>query len=151
LPKPGKALLLWRLVPRRQRQVIDQSLACRTPALGGKLYACPDCGTFHFAYLQHVLPAGFHRVRHFGWLHPAARVKLNRIRALLNRAPILSVAERAAWQPPTLDPAPPEPLPAPIRAPLCPKCRRPMRRLTAWLWFLLLITSARLPRGPPTP
>ena len=33
-------------------------------------------------FLQHVLPSGFHRVRLFGWFHPASRQKLNRVRAL---------------------------------------------------------------------
>jgi hypothetical protein len=34
-------------------------------------------------FLQHVLPRGFARVRTFGWLHPAAKVRANRVRALL--------------------------------------------------------------------
>jgi len=38
----------------------------------------------------HVLPAGFHRVRLFGWLHPAARLRLNRVRALLRQPPLPS-------------------------------------------------------------
>jgi hypothetical protein len=77
-------------------------------------------------FLQHVLPAGFHRVRRFGWLHPAGRVKLNRVRALLAQAPVLSDAERAAWQPPEEELEPSEPLPAPGKAPACPRCQRPM-------------------------
>ena len=51
-------------------------------------------------FLQHVLPRGFHRVRRFGWWHPGGRVKLNRVRALLQQAPVLSEAQRATWQPP---------------------------------------------------
>jgi hypothetical protein len=40
-------------------------------------------------FLQHVLPSGFHRVRQFGWLHPGGRKNLNRVRALLQQAPVL--------------------------------------------------------------
>ena len=85
-------------------------------------------------FLQHVLPAGFHRVRTFGWLHPAGRATLNRVRALLRQPALLTDAQRAAWQPPDAHPdfEPPEPLPAPDRTPTCPRCRQPMRRLGAW-------------------
>ena len=34
-------------------------------------------------FLQHVLPRGFMRVRHFGWLSPAARARYARVRHLL--------------------------------------------------------------------
>lgn len=84
-------------------------------------------------FLQHVLPAGFHRVRRFGWLHPAARTKLNRVRALLHQAPLLTDGERAAWQPPDEDRfAPPEPLSPEPRAPRCPRCQHPMTRIGSW-------------------
>ena len=83
-------------------------------------------------FLQHVLPRGFHRVRRFGWLHPAARTQLNRVRALLDQAPVLTDAERARWQPPGTDLEPPEPLPAQDRTPTCPHCQRPLRRIGAW-------------------
>ena len=46
-----------------------------------------------------MLPAGFHRVRRFGWLHPGGRQNFNRVRALLGEPPVLTDAERAAWQP----------------------------------------------------
>lgn len=62
-------------------------------------------------FLQHVLPAGFHRVRYFGWLSPAAQTKWARILALLD------------WK------EPPRP---PRRAPwgmTCPGCGQPMTRL----------------------
>jgi len=83
-------------------------------------------------FLQHVLPSGFHRVRRFGWLHPGARAKLNRVRALLQQAPVLTDAERAAWQPPQAELEPPEPLPPPAPTPLCPQCRQPMRHVGSW-------------------
>jgi len=83
-------------------------------------------------FLQHVLPAGFHRVRRFGWLHPAGRRKLNRVRALLGQAPRLSEAEQAAWQPPAELSEPPELAPAAPSGPLCPRCQRPMMCLGSW-------------------
>ena len=33
-----------------QRIALQAILQCRTPALGGHCYACPDCGAEHFAY-----------------------------------------------------------------------------------------------------
>ena len=80
-------------------------------------------------FLQHTLPRGFARVRTFGWLHPAAKVRGNRVRALLRQAPSLSDAEQKAWQPPTeADPAPTEtPALKVCSAPLCPRCHQVMR------------------------
>ena len=34
-----------------------------------------EAGEFLRRYLQHVLPAGQHRVRYFGWMHPAAKAR----------------------------------------------------------------------------
>ncbi|HOW67191.1 MAG TPA: transposase, partial [Verrucomicrobiota bacterium] len=34
-------------------------------------------------FLQHVLPAGFHRVRRFGWWHPSAKAKREHLQGLL--------------------------------------------------------------------
>lgn len=93
-------------------------------------------------FLQHILPAGFHRVRRFGWLRPARRVQLNRVRGLLRKPALLSAAQRAAWQPPGSDFEPPEPLPAPDHRPLCLKCQRPMIRVGRWL-------KGQLPPDPP--
>jgi len=69
---------------------------------GTNLWRHIDLEPFEFLrrFLQHVLPAGFHRVRRFGWLHPAGRARLKRVRALLQLPPLLSAAEQAAWQPP---------------------------------------------------
>jgi hypothetical protein len=72
-------------------------------------------------FLQHVLPKGFQRVRHFGWLSPAARKRWQRIHALLD------------WKPA----APTEATAPPGWAPQCPRCHQPM---------LLL---GRLARAPP--
>jgi len=64
-------------------------------------------------FLQHVLPKGFQRVRHFGWLSPAARQRWQRIHALLD------------WKPA----AAPDAEAAPGWAPQCPRCQKPMRLL----------------------
>jgi len=98
-------------------------------------------------FLQHVLPSGYHRVRLFGWFHPAGRPKLNRVRALLKQTPVLTQAERDAWQP---DPAslealpPPEPQLAP--APQCPRCNKPMALVGSWRAGQ---SPLMLPRPPP--
>ena len=98
-----------------------------------------DLHPFEFLrrFLQHVLPAHFHRVRRFGWLHPAGRARLKRVHALLHRPPLLSVPEQATWQPPAPDPQAPAPLtplpepppPAPLR---CPRCGQTLVRVGQW-------------------
>jgi hypothetical protein len=70
-------------------------------------------------FLQHVLPAGFQRVRYFGWLSPAAKAKRQRIFALLD------------WK------APPLPASTPVPLPLCRCCQKPMHHLGSFI------------RGPP--
>lgn len=78
-------------------------------------------------FLQHILPPGFARVRTFGWLHPAAKVRGNRVRALLRQKPLLSTAEQQAWEPPP-DPAPLQtPAITACASPRCPHCQRVMR------------------------
>ena len=37
-------------LPGRHRQVLRKILSCRTPALGGQLFACPDCPGFDYRY-----------------------------------------------------------------------------------------------------
>jgi hypothetical protein len=76
-----------------------------------------------------VLPRGFCRVRLFGWLHPAGRVRGNRVRALLQTAPLLTQRERETWQEvpapdPSLAPAPKPPC-------RCPRCGA-ILRLRIW-------------------
>ena len=73
-------------------------------------------------FLQHVLPAGFHRVRYFGWWSPAAQARWQRVLALLD------------WKEPP--PAPPRP----VWVKRCPGCGRPMLRVAP---------LARLPYKPP--
>jgi len=69
-------------------------------------------------FLQHVLPAGFHRVRYFGWWHPSAKRKWARILALLDWKEPARAEKRAPW------------------AMTCPCCGKPMERVGS------------LPRGP---
>ena len=75
---------------------------------------------FLHRFRQHVLPKSFQRVRHYGWLSPAAKARFERIAALLD------------WRP--ADPALSTPKPATL---LCPCCQRPM-------FFI-----QRLARAPP--
>jgi hypothetical protein len=69
--------------------------------------------------LQHVLPKGFQRVRHYGWLGATAQRKRERIAALLD------------WRAPALVP------PAPVALPLCSGCGKTM------------VLIAQLARKPP--
>ena len=71
-------------------------------------------------FLQHVLPKGFQRVRHYGWRGAAAREKWERILALLDW-------KSHPAQPSTLNPQPV----------LCPACGKAMRLI------------GTLPRSPP--
>jgi hypothetical protein len=86
-----------------------QSVTFRYRENGGAPARCTVTGQeFVRRFLQHVLPKGFQRVRHYGWLGAAARAKRERIHALLDwRAP-LGVK------------------PAPVPPPKCPSCGQPM-------------------------
>jgi hypothetical protein len=118
---------------------------------------------FMARFLQHVLPPHFARVRTFGWFHPAAKVRLNRVRALLRQKPFLTPAEKDTWQPPEPESEPasagatsPAPAPAPDPAqaaapgrPLCPHCHKVMLRVGTWRTpqeFLGLLARWRAPR-----
>lgn len=65
-------------------------------------------GEFLRRYLQHVPPPGQHRVRYFGWLHPAAKARRMKVETLLQK-PIIVAAP------------PPEAPPWHLR---CPHCER---------------------------
>ena len=75
-----------------------------------------ETGEFIRRFLIHVLPDGFHRIRHYGLLASAARkANIARIRDLLGqRAPELEAQD------------PTEPAPLTLREP-CPCCGGPMR------------------------
>jgi hypothetical protein len=85
-------------------------------------------------FLQHVLPRGFARVRTFGWLHPAAKVRLNRVRALLHQQPLLTPAEVQTWHPPAepLLELPGDRTVEVGSAPQCPCCHQTMRLVGTW-------------------
>lgn len=44
-----------------------------------------SAGEFLRRYLQHVPPSGQHRVRYFGWMHPAAKARRMKIETLLQK------------------------------------------------------------------
>jgi putative transposase/transposase-like zinc-binding protein len=86
-------------------------------------------------FLQHILPRGFARVRTFGWLHPAAKVRGNRVRALLRQHPVLTASEKQTWEPPPDPTAPETDLPKTnpqASVPLCPRCQKAMRLVGSW-------------------
>jgi hypothetical protein len=72
-----------------------------------------DVMEFLRRFLQHVLPDGFMKVRHFGFLHASCAVPLATIRLLI-----------APGRPSERQPSPPKP-PSP-RAARCPLCGAPM-------------------------
>jgi hypothetical protein len=74
---------------------------------------------FLHRFLQHVLPQGLQRVRHFGFLSAAATAQWQRVLALLDWKPL------------------PRILPPPRPPPLCPTCNKPMALI------------GRLARAPP--
>ncbi|MBK8478321.1 MAG: transposase [Opitutaceae bacterium] len=53
-------------------------------------------GEFMRRYLQHILPPGQHRVRYFGWLHPAAQRRRLLVETLLNARIIVREPVEAA-------------------------------------------------------
>ena len=91
-------------------------------------------GEFIRRFLLHVLPRGFHRIRHYGLLASAGR------RANLARARDLLVAPMPAT-PPTAEAD--EPAPTPQPRPPCPCCGG---RMVIIEYF----TGAAQPRAPPT-
>lgn len=85
-------------------------------------------------YLQHILPSGLARVRTFGWLHPAAKVRGNRVRALLGQQPLLTSEEQTKWDPPPGPDDTPQPtLDKEPQPTCCRRCRRPMQLIDVWL------------------
>jgi len=97
-------------------------------------------------FLQHVLPGGYHRVRLFGWFHPASRQRLNRVRALLQQSPLLTQAERDKWQPhqERFDPVEPAQKKL-VPPPECLQCKKPMVRVGSWRAGQSPLTIARAP------
>ena len=105
---------------------------------------------FMSRFLQHVLPRGFARVRTFGWLHPAAKVRANRVRALLREKPLLTPAEVQTWKPPAgappgRTPASQQTQPATRNPVCCPRCQQAMRRVGVWRAGQVLLYPNRPP------
>lgn len=99
------------LLEAGHRKVLGAILACRTGQLGTVVYTCSKCGRTHndgrvtFSYrksgtnhwrkmtvdalefirrfLQHVLPSGFQKVRHYGFLSAGSKVSVEAVRWLL--------------------------------------------------------------------
>ena len=91
-----------------------------------------EAGEFICRFLLHVLPRGFHRIRHYGFLTgPNRKAGLDRIRQLLGAPPAPGPATQA---PKTAEPHD-------IRPP-CPCCGGAMR-------VVGLLLRWRQPRGPP--
>ncbi|MCC6821730.1 MAG: transposase [Verrucomicrobia subdivision 3 bacterium] len=87
-----------------------QHVSFRYRANGGEVKRTTVSGeAFVRRFLQHVLPKGFQRVRHYGWLGAAAQARRQRIGALLD------------WRPPALV------APLPLPPPQCPGCGQVMR------------------------
>ena len=86
-------------------------------------------------FLQHVLPAGFHKVRYYGLWHASRREPLRNLRNLLLLAQPASPPAEPAGPEPDADPQAP---PSPRR---CPHCE------TGHLTLLRRLSPAR-PQGP---
>lgn len=89
-------------------------------------------------FLQHVLPKGFVKVRHFGLHHPSRRKQIPLLRAAL--------CLRAGQPLPT-----PPPVPAPKPPPSCPRCRTPMTLAGTVAPLLSLGFPFRLPPQATSP
>ena len=91
-----------------------------------------EAGEFIRRFLLHVLPRGFHRIRHYGFLTgPDRKAGLDRIRSLLGVPPTPEPAAEARDTAETPDIRPP-----------CHCCGGPMRIVGVFLRW-------RQPRGPP--
>lgn len=89
-------------------------------------------GEFVGRYLRHVLPGGLKAVRHYGFCHPAAKARRERL-AFHTGMPLLIGAAAQLT-------------PVPARAagvPTCPGCGQPMKCV------LRIAPAWRRPRGPP--
>jgi hypothetical protein len=93
-----------------------------------------DVLEFMRRFLLHVLPAGFVKVRHFGFLSPNFAVPLQRICELISM--LHEMLRPGSPQLPTWQLVAPKK----FRPVCCPKCRTPMR------WIHFLFETAGLPR-----
>jgi len=111
---------------RRLVSLTDRTVTCAYRKVGRarRRIAQFDGMAFLRRFLQHVLPDGFVKVRHFGFLHASCALPLATLRLLMVQVP------------PSDDQPPPRP-PPPPRAARCPICGAPVR-VVMRLW-----TSAR--------
>lgn len=96
-------------------------------------------------FLQHVLPKGYKRVRSYGWFHPAARKRLNRVRGLLQLPPTLTKLEKEVWL--EIEEITQRPDDPGIKQIQCRSCQANMELKAFWR------PGRRMPgyeRGPPT-
>lgn len=112
-------------------------------------------------FLQHVLPARFHRVRRFGWWHPSAKAKREHLQGLLAGPALGSTGEPDAE--PSASDQEVDPfdeleraetfveahtLPAakaPVAPPLCRRCNQPMMCVGRWHGGQQPVASASAP------
>jgi hypothetical protein len=75
------------IAPSRIVRVSDKTVTFRYQRSGEKTWRLCTLELFEFIrrYLQHVLPHGFTKVRHYGYLSPNSRVGLQKIRELICR------------------------------------------------------------------
>ncbi len=90
-------------------------------------------GEFVARYLRHVLPRGLRAVRYYGYCHPAAKAKRERIAFHTGRPLLIGAAE-------VITP------PKPPHSVACPCCGEPMKKL---LRLLPAWKQNRLTRAPP--
>lgn len=75
------------IAPSRIIRVADGQVTFRYQRSGEKKWRACTLETFEFMrrYLQHVLPHGFTKIRHYGYLSPNSKVGLQRVRELICR------------------------------------------------------------------
>ena len=102
-------------------------------------------------YLRHVLPHKLRRIRYFGYCHPAAKKKRERIAFHTGKVlrvgpdPITAIAALGSACQSAGNPEPDNP-----SGPRCPSCQRPMKRLELKLSQLNPETLTALLRAPPS-
>jgi hypothetical protein len=65
----------------------------RDSTSGGSRRCTLEAREFLRRYLQHVLPGGIHRIRYFGWEHPAAHRRRRQVESVLAKVMVVTVAD----------------------------------------------------------
>ena len=104
----GQYVFRVAIAPSRILNVSDTHVLFKYKPSGSKVWKKMSLKIFEFMrrYLQHVLPHGFTKVRHYGFLAPNCRVSLARIRELICRLyeiiidilPDMKPPHRAPWK-----------------------------------------------------